>query len=947
MSTQGFDDVVSLPPFIGRTDELLSFSRLCQHCTAEGLFGMLFWGPPGIGKSRMLMEIEREAERKGVTSVRLVLRRGDLREARFFWRQIITSLNDRFGEQELSDSAEDFEALLWRLRRRSRCEPLLLIIDNLHVAQGPLLHDFLTLFDTLAEQAVVVICAYQDVPAVRRPPFLPFLSELRKHPRVLRFPLKHFTREEGAEMWQSILGVSPDPALLEELMERTGGNPLFIREIALLLRQSSRAVPCAEEDFWERMVPHAIHTTISRRLSYLSLQALTLLRQASLHGERFRTDELYATSAPELASEHDYHHSIQEAVAYGLLVREPTEDHWSFSHPVIHSAVKVAIPPAERRRLALAMARKAEAHSAFSVEQWADKLSVWWREGLGETARRKYRHYNVKAAEQEIARGEHLRAITRLASLVDESAFDIRSAEEAYIIYLLGKARHFAGFDSQALRALDACFRYYKSSSDIGGMLRVAMIPTYMGLEEPMLLDYFRQLLEFQPLPPQTEAQVLAAYGTALLNSINDARRSEQLLDRALKLADAYGDLHSRCRALLPLSYIRHIHGRFPEALEMLDQASDLERRAPDPYAELIIIYARKSIYMALGELSKAKYDLEGLLEHAELHKEQYDIAPFFTLCARIMMLSGEWEPAQDFLRRGLEEYPGNMRILWTWVRILDQLGDLEKADYYRGRLFELRVYSPLQRHLSNYYSASVAVTRALSCGSSSGLRCWLPALQNIAKSTSLHPFLLMRAHMLLCMLAYLLAEPALARAHKAPLSRTGPFYLLRPHYRLRALALAEHVLGQQQAASEYFSRALHHACACGDRPMQAWLLYETAHTEFHLGRRDTALQLRTRALELAESLQLVPLQHNIRALSPGTGYASADGPFFHFHLSPRETEVLRLIALGFTNCAIAETLHISVHTVANHIRSIIEKSGAVNRAGAVAAARRMGLLSD
>ena len=62
--------------------------------------------------------------------------------------------------------------------------------------------------------------------------------------------------------------------------------------------------------------------------------------------------------------------------------------------------------------------------------------------------------------------------------------------------------------------------------------------------------------------------------------------------------------------------------------------------------------------------------------------------------------------------------------------------------------------------------------------------------------------------------------------------------------------------------------------------------------------------------------------------------------------LSPREGEVLRHVAAGLTNKAIALKLGISEHTVKFHLGSAMSKLGAASRAEAVAVAIRRGLIS-
>ena len=61
--------------------------------------------------------------------------------------------------------------------------------------------------------------------------------------------------------------------------------------------------------------------------------------------------------------------------------------------------------------------------------------------------------------------------------------------------------------------------------------------------------------------------------------------------------------------------------------------------------------------------------------------------------------------------------------------------------------------------------------------------------------------------------------------------------------------------------------------------------------------------------------------------------------------LTPRETEVLQLLAQGLTNRRVGERLGISEHTAKFHVNAILGKLGARTRGEAIAHAARLGLL--
>ena len=90
-----------------------------------------------------------------------------------------------------------------------------------------------------------------------------------------------------------------------------------------------------------------------------------------------------------------------------------------------------------------------------------------------------------------------------------------------------------------------------------------------------------------------------------------------------------------------------------------------------------------------------------------------------------------------------------------------------------------------------------------------------------------------------------------------------------------------------------------------------------------------------------ARALGTKPLVDQLRAIgtAPVRNEAGADT------LTPREAEIIQLVAAGRSNGEIGKQLFISTKTVSVHVSNILGKLGASGRTEAAAIARRRGLL--
>jgi DNA-binding NarL/FixJ family response regulator len=89
----------------------------------------------------------------------------------------------------------------------------------------------------------------------------------------------------------------------------------------------------------------------------------------------------------------------------------------------------------------------------------------------------------------------------------------------------------------------------------------------------------------------------------------------------------------------------------------------------------------------------------------------------------------------------------------------------------------------------------------------------------------------------------------------------------------------------------------------------------------------------------------LARVRRSLRRVAPSKTNGNGNGHRDEASLSPREREILTLLAEGRTQSQIAATLVISSKTVATHIQHILAKLGVHTRAQAVAAAFQRGLV--
>jgi DNA-binding CsgD family transcriptional regulator/tetratricopeptide (TPR) repeat protein len=365
---------------VGRAHELAELQAALREA-ADGNPSLAFIaGESGVGKSRLLSEFEHRA-RGDEGAVVIGGDAVDLGEGELPYAPLVAALRPlaRTGDpvlDELSPAtrgelatlmpelpgrgdtppptavADDergsaqrrlFEALLTLLERLGQRGPVVLSLEDVHWADRSTRAFLVFLARSLCKEPVLVVLTYRSDEMHRRHPLRPLLAELERAPRARRLDLDRFDRTELAEQLEDILGAPPAPDLVDRLLERSEGNPLFAEELLASGLDGRGGLPPTLRD--------ALMVRVER-LSEAAQEALRVLAA----GRRLDHGLLADATGMEPRELRD---ALREAVAGHIAVVD--EEGWhTFRHALLREVVVDDLLPGERSALHLALAHAFE-----------------------------------------------------------------------------------------------------------------------------------------------------------------------------------------------------------------------------------------------------------------------------------------------------------------------------------------------------------------------------------------------------------------------------------------------------------------------------------------------------------------------------------------------------------------------------------------------------------
>ena len=257
-----------------------------------------------------------------------------------------------------------------------------------------------------------------------RPEFRPPWSG---QPHATTLALSRLARREGAALVRSVAGADLPDALVEEIVERTDGVPLFAEELtkAVLEAGGSAARTLGTASPAALAVPATLHASLLARLDRLPAAARTVAQVGAVIGREF-SDELLAAVAG--LDEADLATALDQLAAAGLVFRAGAgaTTGYLFKHALVRDAAYGTLLRERRRQLHAAVARALEERWPELAEATPELVALHLAEA-GEAGRAV--GYWLKAGRRSAERSADREAVHQLRRGLDALATLPPSAE--------------------------------------------------------------------------------------------------------------------------------------------------------------------------------------------------------------------------------------------------------------------------------------------------------------------------------------------------------------------------------------------------------------------------------------------------------------------------------------------------------------------------------------
>jgi DNA-binding CsgD family transcriptional regulator len=843
-----------------------------------------------------------------------------------------------------------FQSVLGLLGRLSAHRPVAYVVEDVQWADGSTLDLLAFLAANLTDERVLIVLTHRtDSTADDR--VVAWLAEFGRLWPVERVTLPRLDRADTGALVEAMRGVLPDEGLLDVLMARSAGNPLFVEQLALTAHRG------------DGPLPETLHHLLRGRVEELPEGSRRVLGAAAVIGRRA---SLALLARMQGVPQHELEDDLRPALA-ARVVELRDDVRLGFHHPAFLEVVYAELMPGERVRLHLAAA-EALAADRERFPTVVGEMARHWHQA-GELDRALDASLRAGATySQMYAFGDAYAAYSRVLDLVERVPHDLDLSE---VRLLAAEAAHHVGDPDRARELLELV------RGDTDDPHTRALAAERIGALHLMYGDGEageRAFAEALALVPEGETSVLTARiqgGLALLgvgwSRLDDAERAGT---EGLRIARAVGARREEGIALNALGTTAALRGDLGRAVDMLREALAIAREVEDPW-DLGAAYVNLSHVLGMaGRLDECvELGRVGIVELTRFGQQRVQGSLLLNNVSEILVEAGRFDEAGALVSEALSRHPRGIRaapLLRLAAHIAMVEGDLttawERCEQARLALESetapvswMRIVVETAAEIDLWAGRPEAAYDAVADGldlvagtDDEALAGTLVALgmRALADAATVHRDRRSRTR-LASQRARLEAALHRMRAHPAAGGQPEDPAVL-------GWVEAERARFDGDRAGDLWAVSAE-AWADLRRPFRAaYARWRDAEARLAVGVSADSLGALRSAHSAAQALGARRLVEEVETLArwyradllPAEVEERADDLLAAYGLTEREREVLAALAAGHTNREIADELVISVKTASVHVSNILRKLDVDGRQEAARIAHRLGVHS-
>jgi len=918
-------------PMVGRDSELTALASAWERIAAGGRETVLIAGEPGAGKSRLVAEAGAAAHAAGG----MVLYGSGEETAGRPYAPFVAALAhlhrhatpgpqlDALRSSPLGrllpgtdpgdagpadwglgdDRGRLFAATVEQLEVQAEQRPLMLVVDDLHGCGLSTLMLVEHLARADAALRLLLVATYRPTDLEPGDERAGLLARLRSAPGAQHIELTGLEASALRDIATS-LQVAGEPEALDAIAataeRESAGNPLFACELLRAVREGGAGTLEAGI-----ATPRSLRMLIGARAHALGAETHRHLSAAAVCGRTF-DPRLVAAVLDEpgdaLAA------SIRRAEHAGLIVSVPDGGGATFTHAIVARSLYEELDPAVRGRLHRQLAETLEAESAGRSPERAGELALHWRRADPPDPERAVR-YCASAGTVALERYDH-----GVAAGWFEQALELRDgtggapdAERCDLLIGLGKALRFADQERSRVVLLEAS-RLADSLDDVDRLVEATLanhrgFVSHVGGFDRERGAMLRRTAERMSETGPRLALVLAQLALELTFSPQQVDRRRRLAERALAVARSSGD--KRVIAQVLIRYLiaewgpENPRDRIEAAAESIAISSQLD----EPLDLFHGLHWQAVAQIELGEVRAAARTLR---EQERIASRIGDgTANWLCGCSASVHLAlrGRLDAGEQRAQEAAElaQRSAQPDALPFYI------SQIASIRWQQGRLGEL---APLLAQALDQYPG-------------------LPAFRSLVT------------------LAHAIAgEEAFAREVLVIDAATGFADLPRDPIWIAAAATYAHAVAELRDAE---AAALLHPVLdpyrgqLASATVSVWGLVDHAlgRLELLLGDERSGRESLRRAISdyarMGAPVWQAQAERDLAAADGPLPPSDLDARIARLGLTPRQSEVVRLVAQGRSNKAVAAELHLSPSTVKRHLENAYDHTGARSRSALLA----------